>query len=274
MYRASATVVDASAYQVGDRPYQLHQVTAAALEELKRKKAARKAAPVVRKPMVDPEAARQRAEAHALLTEAKKRHADAMQKADQIEAEARAEAAKLTEHAREEGFAQGLSQGSESGYEEGMKKGEEEGLGRWAELIARWQGMLDETVKEKQRYLADRERILIELVMRVSAKILMGEVKAGPEAIQARVADAIKRAADRSSLVVHMHPEDLAKALEMDSAALRSLGGVKQIEYLADDKVIRGGLLLVSSSETIDAGMDTQLTQVVRGLLQEAYHAD
>ena len=147
-------------------------------------------------------------------------------------------------------------------------------MGRWAELVARWQGMLDETLKEKARYLSDRERILVDLVMRVSAKILMQEVKARPEAVQARVAEAIKRAADKSSLLVHLHPDDLARALEMDSASLRSLGGVKQIEYLADDKVIRGGVRLESASESIDAGLDTQLTEIVKGLLQEAYHAD
>jgi flagellar biosynthesis/type III secretory pathway protein FliH len=102
----------------------------------------------------------------------------------------------------------------------------------------------------------------------------MREVKANPSEIQARVAEAVKRAADRSTLSVYMHPEDLSRALEMDSAALRSLGGVKQIEYLADEKMIRGGVRLESASETIDAGLDTQLTQIVKGLLNEAYHAD
>lgn len=276
MSRASSSIVDASAYKIGDSPYLLLQVTQAALDDLNRKKAARKAiaAAVPTAKVIDPEAARQKSEAHSLLTEARKRHVETLAKSDKIEAEAKEDAEKLKEHGREEGFAQGLSQGTESGYEEGLKKGEEEGLGRWAELVARWQGMLDETVKEKQRYLADREKILIDLVMRVSAKILMREVKSSPDEIQARVAEAMKRASDRSTLSVHLHPDDLARALEMDSAALRSLGGVKQIEYLADDKVIRGGVRLESSSETIDAGLDTQLTQIVKGLLQEAYHAD
>jgi len=266
--------VDAGAYQVGDMPYLISQVTAAALEDLKRKKATRQAAPAEKAaPAVDPEAARQMAEARKLLAEAKKRHAEALAKADQIEAEAKDEAEKLKAAAQEEGSARGLAEGTESGYEEGLKKGEEEGLGRWAELVARWQGMLDQTVKEKQSYLSDRERILVDLVMRVSAKILMREVKMSPAEIQMRVAEAVKRASDKSSLLVHLHPDDLARALEMDSASLRGMGGVKQIEYLADDKVVRGGVRLESASETIDAGLDTQLSQIVKGLLQEAYHA-
>jgi flagellar assembly protein FliH len=272
LYRASSTIVDASAYNVGERPYLLSQVTQAALEDLKRRKAARKA-PAAKAPLVDPEAQRQRAEAHALLGEAKKRKAEAMELSDKIEAEAKQEAELIRKTAREEGFAQGLSQGSESGVEEGLKKGEEQGLGKWAELVARWQGLLDETLKEKQRYLSDRERVLVELVMRVSAKVLMREVKSSPDDIQKLVAAAVKRVADRSNLIVHLHPEDLARALEMDSASLRALGGVKQIEYLADEKMIRGGVLLQSTSETIDAGLDTQLSEIVKGLLQEAYHA-
>jgi flagellar assembly protein FliH len=275
LFKAQSAVVDESHYRMAGDPYLVSQVTAAALEELKRKKAARKAAPAAKKaPVLDPEAQRQRAEAHALLAEAKKRHDEILGKADKIEAEARAEGEKLKEEAKQQGFAEGLSTGSESGYEEGLKKGEEEGMARWAEQVARWQGLLDETVKEKGKYLSDRERILVDLVMRVSAKILMREVKLNPAEIQVRIAEAIKRAADRSTLLVHLHPEDLARALEMDSASLRGLGGVKQIEYLADEKMIRGGVRLESASETIDAGLDTQLSVIIKGLLQEASHAE
>ena len=275
MFRESSMVVDAGSYQVGSQPYLLSQLTAAALQELKNRRAKKAAAPVApAAPVQDPEALRQQAVAIAFVNDAKQRLAEAKQKAAAIVAAAEAEAAGLKDHAREEGFAQGLTQGSESGYEEGLKKGEDEGMGRWAESVARWQSMLDETVKEKSRYLADRERILIELSMQISAKILARELKTRPDDIQLRVAETIKRAADRSTLRVHLNPADLSKALEADSASFRALGGVKQIEYLADDKVMRGGVRLESASETIDAGMDTQLTEIVRGLLTEAYHAD
>jgi hypothetical protein len=86
--------VDANAYKIGDRPYLLSQVTQAALDDLKRKKAARKAAPVVRKAVIDPEAARQKAEAHALMNEARKRNTESLAKANQMEAEAKEDAAK------------------------------------------------------------------------------------------------------------------------------------------------------------------------------------
>jgi flagellar assembly protein FliH len=276
LFRAAASVVDAGAYQVGAQPYLLSQVTAAALEELKRRKAAAKkaASAAPRKPLVDPEAMRQRAEAHALLSEARKRHSQVMEKADAIEAEAKSDADALKKKAWEEGMNQGLTEGRLQGHSEGLAKGEEEGLARWAELISRWKGILEETVHEKHKYLADRERVLVELVMKVCAKILMREVKENPADIQRRVNEAVRRSTDRNTLMVYLNPEDLSKAAELGSNSFRSLGGVKQIEFLADEKVIRGGLRLESTSETIDAGMDTQLTQMVRGLLEEAYHAD
>jgi flagellar biosynthesis/type III secretory pathway protein FliH len=114
---------------------------------------------------------------------------------------------------------------------------------------------------------------LVELSLKIAAKILVKEVRQNPEGIQAMVVDAIKKASDRQVLVVHLHPDDLAKAMETDSGALRAVHGVKQIEFLADDKILRGGVRIESGSETIDAGLDTQLGEIAKGFLEEAAHA-
>jgi flagellar assembly protein FliH len=267
-------VVGANTYLEGEGPYVVAQVTAAAVAELARKRTVKAVAESPRQAPVDPEAARQRAQAAELKIQATARLREASAEAVQIVIDAKADMEKERLQAREEAFAQGLTQGSEEGYEEGLKKGEEEGLGRWAELMSRWQSLLEATVKEKENYLADRERILVDLALKISAKILAKEVSQRPQDIQIRVLEAIKKATDRQVLMVHLHPEDLTKALETDSAALRSVHGVKQIEFVADDKVVRGGVRVESATETIDAGLDTQLAEIAKGLLEEAYHAD
>lgn len=267
-------MVGADTYREGEGPYVVAQVTAAAVAELARKRS-RKAASVTPKQVPeDPEAVRQRHEASDLKLQAQASLREADLRAAQLVLDAKEAIEKERQAAKEEAFAQGLTQGSEEGYEEGLKKGEEEGLGRWAEIVSRWQSLLEATVKEKESYFADRERILVDLALKISAKILAKEVTQRPQDIQIRVLEAIKKATDRQILVVHLHPEDLAKARETNDLALKSVHGVKQIEFLADDKIVRGGVRIESDTETIDAGLDSQLAEIAKGLLEEAYHAD
>jgi flagellar assembly protein FliH len=271
-----AGVFSPESYQLGEDPYLISRITAAAMAELRVKremaKSAKKPEPVAA--YVDPEAARQRAEAAQLLKDAKLRVEEAKATAQRLISSAQEEIEHESNRSREEGFSQGLSRGSEQGYEEGLKKGEEEGLGHWAELIGRWQGLLEATVKEKEAYFIDREPALVELSLKIASKILAKEVSQKPEDIQYRVLEAIKKVNDRQVLAVYLNPEDLAKAVEMGSGGVKNVHGIKQIEFLADDKVVRGGVRIESGSETIDAGLDTQLAEVAKKLLAEASHGD
>lgn len=274
MYRPTTPVVSADAYRAVEKPYDVSASVAAALADLTRRRKAQAAQIPARPRVVDREAARIRIEAEAMRKEAARILEDARKRTAAMERESRAASEELRKTAREEGFSQGLEAGSTEGYEKGLRQGEQEGLGQWAELLARWQGLLDATVKEKEQYFADRERVLIELVMKVSAKVLGRELKTSPVDVKAKVVEAIRRCNDRASLVIRLNPEDLAKALEGDAQGLRSTNGVKQMEFLADEKVIRGGVRIESGTETVDAAMESQLTEIIKGLLQEAYHAD
>ncbi len=274
MYKSFAGVVSPDRYQVGNA-YPIEQVGAdflAQLEALRKKSIAK---PEATKPTpIDPEVLKMRAEAQKLLDEAQQRLAESRQTAESLVREAQTEIEQQTIQARQEAYAEGLTRGSTEGYDEGLKKGEEEGLGHWAELLGRWQGLLDATVDEKKHYLADRERILVELSLKISAKILAHEIQAKPEDVAFLVREAIRKASDKANLIVRLNPDDLNRVLEAGGAGLKGVAGIKQIEFLADESIMKGGVRLQSGSETIDAGLETQLAEIAKGLLEEAYHAD
>jgi flagellar assembly protein FliH len=267
-----AQVLDAHRYSVGAQPYLVQQVTAAALAELKRKREAPVEAPKASEPRVDPVAEQLRQDAAQLKAQAERllRAAEDRAKAITTEAEARGEEAAAKSKA--EAYQEGFSRGSEDGYEQGEKKGEEEGLAKYTETASRLQTLLESVQTSKEAYFTDREALLVELVARVAAKVIAREADTRPDHILHLLRQSVRRLADRSRLVVHLNPADLERVTQARSEGLLSFNGVKQIEFLADENLLAGGVRIQSGNQTLDATLDSQLAEIVRGLLEEAYH--
>ena len=271
----AAHILDAHGYTVGDHPFQVQQIAAAALKELQRKRSSASNASAdeeVKVPKVDPDALRQREEAEALKQEAGRLLKGAQAKVAAMIAEAEKQGADIQAKAKEEGYQEGFGRGSEDGYEEGEKKGEESGLAKHAEATARFETLFNAAVAEKDAYFTDREALLVELATRIAAKVIAREVDTRPDHITHLLRQAVRRLQDRSKLIVTLHPDDLEKVSQARADGALSFNGVKQIEFLADDKMVHGGLRIQSSGLTLDAALDSQLTEIVRGLLEEAYH--
>jgi flagellar assembly protein FliH len=271
----TAHILDAHGYTIGAQPFQVQQIAAAAIKELQRKREAASASSTleeVKVPVVDRVAEQWREDAERMKQEAARLLKGAGAKAKAIEEAAQAEAETLKAKAKEEGYQEGVSRGSEDGYEEGEKKGEESGLAKHAEATARFEALFSAAIAEKEAYFTDREALLVELATRMAAKVIAREVDTRPDHITHLLRQAVRRLNDRSKLVVTLHPEDLERVTQARADGALSFNGVKQLEFLADDKMVQGGLRIQSGAQTLDATLDSQLTELVRGLLEEAYH--
>lgn len=272
---SESQVLDPGHYAVGAQPYLVQQVAAAALAELRRKKAsvspdadAKAAQAAQRDPILVAlldEAAQTKLQAERLLKAAEER-------SQAMAAEAEAKAAELLERTKSEAYQEGFTRGSEDGYEEGLKKGEEEGLQHYTETVSRLQSLLEAVQSEKEAYFVDREALLVELVARVSAKVLAREADTRPDHILHLLRQAVRRLSDRAKLVVTLNPVDLEKLTQARAEGLLAFNGVKQIEFLADESLLVGGVRIQSGNQTLDATLDSQLSEIIHGLLEEAYH--
>jgi flagellar assembly protein FliH len=275
----TAQILDAQGYTVGAQPFQVQQIAAAAIKELQRKREAtanlaqQADAPLEPKaPVIDKVAEQLREDAERLKQEAARLLKATLAKVKTMEEAAQAEAETLKAKAREEGYQEGVSRGSEDGYEEGEKKGEESGLAKHAEATARFEALFTAAIAEKEAYFSDREALIVELATRMAAKVIAREVDTRPDHITHLLRQAVRRLADRSKLLVTLHPDDLERVTQARADGALSFNGVKQLEFLADDKMVPGGLRIQSGGQTLDGALDSQLTELVRGLLEEAYH--
>lgn len=268
-------LLQGGSYQEGAHPFVVQQIAAAALQELVRK---RQEAPVAVAPIKAAEAAVDPREL-AALEAADRIHAQAelalsgaLTKAKALEDQAVAVAEAAAQKIKEEAYNEGLTRGTEEGYEEGLKKGDEEGLLRWSEEIARFQGLSSSLLEEKRAFFNDQEALLVELATRVAAKILVREVKTQPQLVLDLVRLTVRRLAERQKVVISLNPSDLEKVKGSEVEAGLTGMGVKEIEYVADESIIAGGLKVSSGAVSLDATLDGQLSEIVKGLLEEASH--
>jgi flagellar biosynthesis/type III secretory pathway protein FliH len=80
------------------------------------------------------------------------------------------------------------------------------------------------------------------------------------------VRGAIRRAADRSSLVARVSPHDLAVCREAVPAIMEEMGGIARLEVVDDPRVSPGSCLLETSAGDVDATVESQLGRILEAL--------
>jgi flagellar assembly protein FliH len=179
-------------------------------------------------------------------------------------AQANADAERIRELARAEGYDQGHSAGQEHGAAE---------ISSAASAL----GEAFRGVQELREEVLDAlERDAIELALALARKILAGAFQARPELVVEVVQGALRRIGDRRSITVLVNPADLelVKASIGDITAQGS--GVELCELQSDERVAPGGAIVRTSDGEVDASVQTQLEraqEVVAASLQTSEQA-
>jgi flagellar assembly protein FliH len=162
-------------------------------------------------------------------------------------AQASAEAERICELARAEGYEQGRA--------EGHAHGAAESAAAASALAAAVHG-----IEELRAQVADAvEADAIELSLTLAAKILAGAFQARPELVVEVVQGALRRISDRRSITVLVNPADL-EAVRAAVGELTAQGsGVELCDLQSDARVAVGSAIVRTSEGEVDASVHTQL---------------
>ncbi|HEX8292668.1 MAG TPA: type III secretion system stator protein SctL [Pyrinomonadaceae bacterium] len=185
---------------------------------------------VVKRAVVDA-----RAEARRIL-------AEATQQADELRARAREEAREMREAAYEEGREAALSE---------------------------LNGLLLEAHERREGALAEAERDLLRLAVKLAEKIIGREIERDDAALADIVSAALRHARQQEALTVRVNPADLPR-VQAHRDRLDPSGRARFIDLVADPRVGHGGCIIEGESGTVDARLDTQLRVLERALLARA----
>lgn len=162
-------------------------------------------------------------------------------------AQATAEAERIRELARAEGFQDGRAAGHEQGVTEVSSAS--------AALAAAAQGIEALRTEVVEAVEADA----IDLALGLAAKILAGAQQARPELVVEVVQGALRRISDRRKITVMVNPADL----EVVKAAIGELtaqgSGVELCDLQSDERVGVGSAIVRTSEGEVDASVHTQL---------------
>lgn len=210
---------------------------------------------------------------HSLLAEREGILAEARLKAARMVQEAEVRAAQLVNEAhsqaagvileietkREEMLVTLRQQGYAEGYQEGRSQADEEGakiIQDAMDSLNRMAGALREAVKQNE------EKIL-HLAIGIAEKVLMDEIVLRPDTVLKTLEEAISKVSDLEEVTIRVNPEDLPLVQEREEAFRDRLKNVRKVEFQSSPKIQRGGVLIDTSSGSVDAQIKTQLSVIM-----------
>lgn len=205
-----------------------------------------------------------------LRAEAIKRHA--VEEAERIVGEARAERERLIAGASERGHAEGLAKGLTEGRERGLEEGRAEALARGREELAAlgeaWRAALERFEADRGEMLRRAREDVVRLAVRMGEKVTKRTVETDPGVVAAQLAEVLALHARPTGLTVLVNPEDLGVAREAMASVGEAFGGAEHATLAADPSLSRGSCVArTDGAGVIDATIEGQLDRVVEALV-------
>jgi flagellar assembly protein FliH len=155
-----------------------------------------------------------------------------------------------------------LAAAREEGFQAGFAEGQAQVAGTAAAVAEIAHGM--EALAGQLQEDAVREATA--LAVEVAARVLRAELAVRPERVAEVVRGAIRRAADRSSLVARVSPRDLAACRAAAPAIMEQMGGISRLDVVDDPRVSPGSCLLETTAGDVDATVESQLGRILDAL--------
>jgi flagellar assembly protein FliH len=159
----------------------------------------------------------------------------------------------------------------EEGYKAGLEQGHQEAYQRFAqesvERLTNFDAMLAEAENAKQEIYRANERFLMELVFRIAKMVTLKEVATDKDYVVRLARELIERIGVRENIRIRIHPEDAKTADIIKPGLEAALGTLKNLSLEASPQVKRGGCIVETEWNAIDASLETQFQGVYDALI-------
>ena len=155
-----------------------------------------------------------------------------------------------------------VSGAREQGRQEAQQAADHKAAERQAPIVAAFQALIGDLAGQRHRLRVEAENDAVKLAVAIARRILHREIALDPEAILGLVKAAFAKLDARET---HRLRVSLA-----DAALLREHSGrldlPAAVEIIADGSLRPGSAIFETSRGDLDAGIDTQLGEIERGL--------
>lgn len=167
--------------------------------------------------------------------------------------------------------AEARAKAHEEGYKVGLEQGHQEAYQRFAqesvERLTNFDTMLKDAETAKQEIFRANERFIMELVFRMAKMVALKEVSADREYVVRLARELIERIGVRENIRIKICPEDLKTADIIKPGLEAALGALKNLAIESSPLVKRGGCIVETEWNAIDASLDRQFQGIYEALL-------
>jgi flagellar assembly protein FliH len=153
--------------------------------------------------------------------------------------------------------------GRRTGFAEGETSGAAAARREWEPALERVARTIADLSTYPARFRKHSEPEIVKLSMAVARKILRRELQVDPHALAGVVKALLDTLNSSEVLAVRLAPLDL----EWMQASLEKLGLPQAVQLIADKTLARGAVLVETKRGTVDAGIETQLTEITNGFV-------
>jgi flagellar assembly protein FliH len=179
----------------------------------------------------------------------------------------------------EEIFRSQLEEEKRRGYEEGYQLGIDDGVHHAKEQykihLQKAADILEQAYQEKAAIIQEADPFVIELTMEISKKVIQQELKTHPETLLHIIKQTLSSVYETDSISIGVALEDFSFVQKQREQLLAMNNGQVEIKVFPDHSIEQGGCIIRTSSGSVDARIDVQLSEVKKVLLayqQEDYH--
>ncbi len=195
----------------------------------------------------------------------------ARREADRIVEDAKAERERLIAGADERGHAEGYARGLEEGNAKGHEDGRAAALAgqqtAFQQLEAAWMEALAAFEKRRDSLHSEAERGVVSLAVSLGERVAKHAIEADEQAAARQLQEAIGLAMRPSRVRVRVSPGDAEGVREAMPGLADRLGTSASVEFLEDESLSHGSVVIEADESRIDGTIETQLERIVGALL-------
>ena len=180
-----------------------------------------------------------------------------------LESEAKANAKKIADKARE----QAISEGQVRGYEEGLAKARQEVEREYLEKFSGLAGVIENLGKKLEADFSELVKLneprMIRVWTEMLRRMLFRQVELNPDTIDTVLAELLSRLSDKNQILIYVSPDDMKQLEgEVDTKFREALRGTKKLELKSDPNIEKGSCIVETGLGVYDARWKTQMTQI------------
>jgi flagellar assembly protein FliH len=164
-----------------------------------------------------------------------------------------------TEKSKEEIFEEIRSQAAEQGFEQGYKEGMEKALDEFDEQIKTITRIRAGVIDYRIKAIKDAESEIAKLGLLIAKKIIRKTIEEKKEIVADCINFALKSVSQIDELVIRLNPDDYKIITDKKSKTKKSISRSREIKFVEDRRVEKGGCIVETRNGDIDARPSSQL---------------